>query len=273
MKSFNKIIRILALASLAVATTPLTQVKAAESADAITVQNGFSSGSSTTGSASSSDTTDAITYSANDAADSKTSTVTVTVLSGILTLDAVPDFNFGTMSKGTTVKLKNNTADTDGFTTDSDTGANNAGIDGNSDGYLQVTDSRNLTDPSKMPGFQLSASIGKLNIASNETSESLDAILHLSALNLVDDENNNVTNSDTLLKTKAVDISSVDGNDQTVIDMKSGTYNPGVIRAKYNTPDAASLTIPNDGTGSTKSSKNMNAVVTWTLTASPSVTN
>ncbi|WP_334331815.1 MULTISPECIES: WxL domain-containing protein [unclassified Companilactobacillus] len=267
MKPFNKIIRLLALTSLIIAATPLTQVKAADSADAITVQNGFSD-STTTG------TTDAITYESNaDESNQKTSTVTVTVLSGILTLDAVPDFNFGTMSKGTTVKLKNNTANTDGFTTGSDDGSDNAGIDGNSDGYLQVTDSRNLTDPSNMPGFQLSASIGKLNIASNETSESLDAILHLSALNLVDDEDKNVTNSDTLLKTKAVDISSVDGNDQTVIDMKSGTYNPGVIRAKYNTPDAASLTIPNDGTGSTKSSKNMNAVVTWTLTASPSVTN
>lgn len=57
------------------------------------------------------------------------SNANVTVVSGILTLDAVPDFGFGNAASGTTVSLKSNEATGDAQ-------------DGNDSGLLQVTDSR-----------------------------------------------------------------------------------------------------------------------------------
>lgn len=266
MKSIKKIIYLLVLASLGLSLTPLTTVQAADT-KALTVQNSLDSTSSDNSTDSKSIVTalDATT----DAADSKASNVSVTVLSGILTLDAVPDFNFGNMAPGSTVKLKSNDADVSDFNTDKDSGTVNAGIDGNKNGYLQVTDSRNLTDSSNMPGFQLTASIGQLQTSDN--TQTLDDILHLNSLNLVNSNDENVSNSGSTLKTNDVDISSLDGKAQTVMNLKKGEYNPGVIRATYNTPDSANLTIPSSSSSS-KEAKNMNAVVTWTLTASPSVT-
>lgn len=248
MKFLKNIIRLLALTSLSLSLTPLTTTKAAE-ADAISV-----------------DKSDSVVTSlaANDStiADSKTSTVTVTVLSGYLTLDAVPDFNFGNIALGTTAKLKNNTPDTTGMT--------NAVKDGNSKGLLQVTDSRNLTSKEDIPGFNLSAKMGSLVGADNT---SLDAILDLSSMPLLDSNNNNVSSSSASLSTQAASLASNASTTSTVMDLKKGSYNPGVIKAEFNTPDSASMTLPKNSDYSyDKSSKNMNAVVTWTLTANPTTT-
>lgn len=248
MKFLKNIIRLLALTSLSLSLTPLTTIKAAE-ADAISV-----------------DKSDSVVTSlaANDSTEpnSTTSTVTVTVLSGYLTLDAVPDFNFGNIALGSTAKLKNNTPDT--------TGINNAVDDGNSKGLLQVTDSRNLTSKEDIPGFNLSAKMGSL-VGTDNTS--LDAILDLSSMPLLDSNNNNVSSSSTSLSTQAASLVSNASSTSTVMDLKKGSYNPGVIKAEFNTPDSASMTLPKDSDYSyDKTSKNMNAVVTWTLTANPTTT-
>lgn len=58
----------------------------------------------------------------------------VRLISGYLTLDRVPDFNFGTVAAGTPGQLQNNS----GAITD----------DGNSNGILKVTDSRSTTGSS-----------------------------------------------------------------------------------------------------------------------------
>lgn len=264
MKILKNIVRLLALASLSLSISPLTTSKAT------TVYNGLgtSGGTADTGSTTGDDTT---------TTDKKAqSTVTVNVLSGILTLDAVPDFSFGSMMIGSTAKLASNTVDTTGFNTDKDNGPITAGKDGNSDGVLQMTDSRNTSGNDNMPGFTLTASMGKLHESElGNADNALIAILNLSAIPLVDNDNENVSNTESNLYTKDAAITS-DDNTATVIQMKKGSYRPGIIKAKFNTPDSASLTIPKDGQTVTASkdpsAKKMNAVVTWTLSANPSVT-
>ncbi|MQS75357.1 hypothetical protein FHL06_02975 [Lactobacillus halodurans] len=276
MKLLNKFIRLLALISLSLSITPLTTVKAS---DDIQVKDTTKSSSNL-----------AVTYSDTDASDTPvatasatpttttddgtsqtaTSNVSVTVLSGILTLAAVPDFNFGTMTVGSTSKLQNNTADATDFNTDSTNGDVTAGQDGNDSSLLEVIDSRNFT--SEMPGFTLTASIGQLTNA--DASKKLDAILNLSSIPLLNDSDENISNSSTYLKTNAIQISndSSSNKNSTLIDLQRDSYNAGVIKAKFNTPSSASLTIPNQtGSTSEESTNHMNAVVTWTLTAKPSV--
>lgn len=267
MKIFKNIVRLLALTSLSLSFSPLTTAKA------VTVNNALG-GTTTTGSTNTDTSTSA---DASNSDKSDTSTVTVNVLSGILTLDAVPDFNFGSMMIGSTAKLASNTVDLDdGFNSDSAAGDVTSGADGNSAGTLQMTDSRNTSGSDNMPGFVLTAKMGQLvNSTSDDDSIALNAILNLSSIPLVDSNDENVSNTESNLSTEKAAITS-DGNSATVIKMTKGSYRPGVIKAKFNTPDSASLTIPKDGqsvtTSKDPSSKNVNAVVTWTLSANPTVT-
>jgi hypothetical protein len=259
--------------------TPLTTAKAATNNEAIKVNNttdslaiAYSANTTPTTEAASTDTSSNTTTTKADGSPA-TSTVSVTVLSGILTLEAVPDFNFGTMTVGSIGKLKSNVVNTDGFTVDNGTNTSDAtaGRDGNTDGTLSVIDSRNnLKD---MPGFTLSAAIGKLNPTNTDGGSTLDAILHLNPMPLVNEENNNVSNSATPLKTDKISVSSVTGNSAPVMNLTKGSYNGGLIKATFNTPDSASLEIPNTADNTKTSAKNMNAVVTWTLNAAPATTN
>lgn len=283
MKMFKNIVRLLVLTSLSLSFTPLTTAKAV---DAIQVKNEttaptansklrmtYSALPETESTSTDSGTTGTTTTAAADTPVS--STVSVNVLSGILTLEAVPDFNFGTMTVGSIGKLKSNTVSTDGFILDNGTNTSSAtaGRDGNADGTLEVVDSRNSL--SKMPGFTLSASMGQLNptMLNKDIDSPLDAILHLSAVPLLDDENNNVSTTGTDLKTDKASISSAAGNTVPIMNMRAGTYNGGLIKATFNTPDSASLEIPGTGNNTKVSSKKMNAVVTWTLNAAPATTN
>ena len=279
MKIFKNIVRLLVLTSLSMPLTPLTTAKAATNNKAIKVNNtteslaiAYSSNTTPTTEAASTDTSSNTTTTKADGSPA-TSTVSVTVLSGILTLEAVPDFNFGTMTVGSIGKLKSNVVNTDGFTVDNGTNTSDAtaGRDGNTDGTLSVIDSRNnLKD---MPGFTLSAAIGKLNPTNTDGGSTLDAILHLNPMPLINEENNNVSNSATPLKTDKISVSSVTGNSAPVMNLTKGSYNGGLIKATFNTPDSASLEIPNTADNTKTSAKNMNAVVTWTLNAAPATTN
>ncbi|AYE37456.1 hypothetical protein D1B17_01775 [Companilactobacillus zhachilii] len=279
MKIFKNIVRLLVLTSLSMSLTPLTTAKATTNNEAIKVNNttdslaiSYSANTTPTTEAASTDTSSNTTTTKADGSPA-TSTVSVTVLSGILTLEAVPDFNFGTMTVGSIGKLKSNVVNTDGFTVDDGTNTSDAtaGRDGNTDGTLSVIDSRNnLKD---MPGFTLSAAIGKLNPTNTDGGSTLDAILHLNPMPLVNEENNNVSNSATPLKTDKISVSSVTGNSAPVMNLTKGSYNGGLIKATFNTPDSASLEIPNTADNTKTSAKNMNAVVTWTLNAAPATTN
>ncbi|CAJ1202824.1 hypothetical protein CPR19088_GLDEOEPO_01022 [Companilactobacillus paralimentarius] len=283
MKIFKNIVRLLVLTSLSLSFTPLTTAKAVTSSP-IQVKN------STTATASKSlavtysalDTSNTLPAAASDttttaASDSTnpTSTVSVTVLSGILTLEAVPDFNFGTMTVGSIGKLKSNTVDTTGFTVDdgTNTASATAGRDGNTTGLLSVIDSRNsLKD---MPGFTLSAKMGPLNPTNTNAANgdaSLNAILHLNPMPLLDENNNNVSVTGTDLKTDKASVNSETANSAAVMNLTAGSYKGGLIKANFNTADSASLEIPGNGDNTKTSAKNMNAVVTWTLNAAPAVT-
>jgi len=278
MKMFKNIVRLLVLTSLSLSFMPLTTAKADNAIQVkhetttnpklrIALAPNALSSSATPVDASAGTTT------TTDAGTTAKSTVSVTVLSGILTLEAVPDFNFGTMTVGSTGKLKNNTASTDGFMLDNGTNTSTAtaGRDGNSDGLLEVVDSRNSLKT--MPGFTLSASMGQLkNTMLNADDPNLDAVLHLNPVPLLDDENNNVSSTGTDLKTDKASISSAEGNTVPIMNMTPGSYNGGLIKATFNTPDSASLEIPGTGDNTKVSSKKMNAIVTWTLNAAPAVT-
>lgn len=232
MKLFKNIVRLLVLASFSLALSPLTTAEAAD---------------------------DPITDS---------SEVTVNVLSGILTLDEVPDFNFGTMMLGTTAKLKNNTVDTTGYTTSGDSPT--AGVDGKSTGILQVTDSRNLTSKENIPGFTISAAISQFRTIDSDSSDPVDGTLYLNSMPLVNQDNENVSSTSQDLLTSSVAINS--GSSAKLIDLDKGSYNPGIIKTAFDTPDSASLKLDGTNSGTTKSAKKMNAVITWTVTAKPTVT-
>lgn len=258
MKSLKNIVRFLLMIILSLTLSPLTTAHAAN--NALQAQNELDS-------TTSSDTLNTELSSNDTATDGTTATseVSVTVLSGILTLEAVPNFNFGSLMANSTGKLKGNTTDTTGFA-EGDTG-----IDGNDSGLLEVIDSRNLT--SDMPGFTLTASMGPLKTVEADTSADLDAILYLSAIPLLNGDQQNVSNSSTDLTTQAATIDSTKQDaPATVMNLEKGSYNAGIISAKFNTPDSAKLHVGGTNNGTEQSSKKRNAVITWTLSAKPSVT-
>lgn len=215
------------------------------------------------------DTTgDTQTSTADGTIPTATSNVSVEILSGILTLERVPDFAFGATMLGSTAKLQSNLVASDDIpdTTPS-------GQDGNDEGVLKMIDSRTETNNDGTgPGFSLSASISQLN-PYNNGEKSLNTILHLSSLPLVDQNNENISTSTSKdLKTQAGDLDSATGSNPTLINLQSGTYRTGVIRALFNTPDSATLEIPNQDNDNTSGTvKKYNAVVTWTLNAAPVV--
>jgi hypothetical protein len=176
MKWFKNVVRLLLLISLSLSLSPLTT---AQAATAIQVQNDTKSTYNALSGSESTPVAESDTVTSSDSATgdgtTASSNVSVTVLSGILTLEAVPNFNFGSLMANSTGKLKSNTTDTTGFTN-----GTTAGIDGNDDGLLEVIDSRNMT--SDMPGFTLTASMGPLKTIDTDTSADLDAILYLSAI-------------------------------------------------------------------------------------------
>ncbi|WP_125567398.1 WxL domain-containing protein [Companilactobacillus insicii] len=197
-----------------------------------------------------------------------TSNVTVQILSGILTLEAVPDFSFGSLLIGSSSQLQSNDVDTTGMSTDTPSGQ-----DGTPAGALKMIDSRETKDGDPEgtgPGFSLTASMGDLVSYSGDSK--LMGILTLNSIPLVDQNKENVSNSTaTDLKTQKQSLVS-EGDAQQLINLQSGTYRTGVIQALYNTPDSASLEVPNqENTAPDKSVTKYNSVVTWTLNASPVV--
>ncbi|MFD1417598.1 WxL domain-containing protein [Companilactobacillus keshanensis] len=208
--------------------------------------------------------------------DSKNSTVSVTVLSGILTLDAVPDFSFRAVD-GATVGLKSNTTDNTNNTNNAAT-ANNGDSDGNNTGLLQVTDSRvsisgttNDASNTMASGFTLGASISSLEPFDSKDSPISGFSLTLNPQALVDDAGNtvNIYPDLALLSNKAV-MSDTDKGDTDVINLDPGKYRPGVVSANFSQfTDGASLYLPKGSVASRTNEQKYNAVITWTLTPKP----
>ncbi|WP_125763290.1 WxL domain-containing protein [Companilactobacillus hulinensis] len=185
------------------------------------------------------------------------STANVQVMSGILTLDAVPNFGFGNAAAGSTVKLQNNDKST--ITTD--------GADGNEDGLLQVTESR-----SAAPGFTLTAQLQGFkdkdgNAAGGQSDDKY--ALNLSAMDLKNGTDDNVS-VDPVNPLKTTGDAITTGAAGNVMDLAKSSYKTGVVSALFTNPDDASLYVPKDATDGSKAEvKSLSSVITWTLTAKP----
>ena len=198
----------------------------------------------------------AIAYDAGDGSTvgsaTATSNANVNVVSGILTLDAVPDFGFGTAAAGTTVNLKNNNASSTSTAEDSQ-----------NQGLLSVTESR-----AGAPGFTLGAVLGQFT---SGTESANDFELTLAPTALLDDEGNNVsTGAD--LKTDEATLKSDGKTSGQIMNLTAGKYNTGAINASFTAADKnAKLKVSGSATGAKEaSSKSYDSTITWTLTAKPS---
>ena len=199
-----------------------------------------------------------------------TSNAAVKVVNGVLVLNEVPDFNFGSAVEGQTKNLVDN----------SRVDADAQGHDGNSDGNLSVLESRDLT---KATGFKLQAQLGDFVDASTGKKQALSAgnafILNLLPQSVTDGQN-----VITGLTTDNVSLNSNDSAASTVMNVskdKLGTnYKDGEYLTTYNAADnatgkkaGATLTIPSDiSASSTGKVSSLNAPVTWTLTTTPETT-
>ncbi|WP_334332147.1 WxL domain-containing protein [Companilactobacillus sp. HBUAS59544] len=193
------------------------------------------------------------------------SNANVTVQTGLLTLDAVPDFGFANAAEGTEVALDNNNYD-------------NEGADSQAKGKLTVTESRE-----NQPGFVLSAAItafgvNKTDEATGKTSvdpaSAKSYILHLTPAELKNDTGENVG---TGLKTNEVNISGTDvataGTSADVMDLASGTYASGPINASFTADDNdAFLNLKTADANKNSGAKSYNATITWTLNAAAKAT-
>ncbi|WP_201308439.1 WxL domain-containing protein [Companilactobacillus farciminis] len=189
---------------------------------------------------------------------SANSNANVKVLSGVLVLQAVPDFGFGSGASGSTVALKDNNA----------TGA---GQDGNSQGLLQVTDARSET-----PGFSLTAKMGNFSqVGSTDAVTAGDAFeINLTSQKLLAGDGTNAGKVSPISSSEAKLISD-NKTQATVMNPTAGSYKVGDLKAEFSDSSSASLSIP-DGVAAndvTKPSvKSYTSMITWTLNASPKVT-
>ena len=208
----------------------------------------------------------AIAYDAGDGSTvgtaSMDSNANVKVADGVLILDAVPDFGFGTAAIGSKVNLQDNNYDT-------------KEEDSNNNDAVKIIESRKQAG-----GFQLDAAI------TGFSAEGVDKVqpftLTLGKTALVDGDGNNVTTASTgnaandALETTEQSITGKDdgslGTPGTIADLDKGSYKTGVINASFAPSDKnVSLDLSKGTTidGTTPSVKSYNAKITWTLTAKP----
>lgn len=187
------------------------------------------------------------------------SNVNVDVVSGVLLLKAVPDFGFGSAVAGEkAANLVDNKAD-------------GAGVDGNQEGFLTVSDSR-----SKATGFDVSAQLG--DFTSSDLAEGTKAptgfALTLNPVDMANDGENSTDDPNTALPktTKAVlndsDASNAANasNSANVMSLASGKYALGTVKAQFHNPSDATLKVP-AGANGTKAVTSYTSTITWTLKA------
>lgn len=189
------------------------------------------------------------------------SNANVKVADGVLMLDAVPDFGFGTGAIGSKVNLQENKYDSQEE-------------DSNNNSAVKVIESRKTA-----AGFTLSAGI--TGFASSDADAAVQPFtLNLGKTALVDGDGNNVTTADTGsaanddLYTTPISISGTTkdtmGQEGTLAALAAGSYKTGVINMSFAPEDKNVSLDLSKGTainGSNPSVKSYNAKITWTLTA------
>lgn len=200
------------------------------------------------------------------------SNVNVKVVSGLLTLDAVPDFGFGSGASGSTVSLKDNNA----------TGE---AVDGNNTGVLQVTDSR-ATQPSgsgdtavaggDTTGFQLTATLGAFSTADAPQPSDASLLnkfdLTLNPQEVLDGAGESAsTNAASKLETTSAKLTSDGTTSAEVLSPAAGSYKVGTLKTSFTGENkGATLAIPNGLTkndATAPSIQSYKSVMTWTLNA------
>lgn len=193
------------------------------------------------------------------------SNANVKVADGVLMLNEVPDFGFGTAAIGSKVNLQENK-----YSTKESESNNNSAV--------QIIDSRKSA-----AGFKLEAGITGFS-SGDKTAAVQPFTLSLGKAALVDGDGANVTTANTGsasnddLYTTPVSISGTDadttGEDATLADLSADSYKTGVINASFAPSDdnvSLDLSKGSQINGATPSVKSYNAKITWTLTATPTV--
>ena len=192
------------------------------------------------------------------------SNANVKVADGVLMLNEVPDFGFGTAAIGSKVNLQENK-----YATKESESNNNSAV--------QIIDSRKSA-----AGFKLEAGI------TGFSAEGADKVqpftLNLGKTALLDGDGANITTANTgsaandALNTTPISISGTDakttGENATIATLAAGSYKTGVINASYAPKDenvSLDLSKGSQISGTTPSVKSYNAKITWTLTATPTV--
>ncbi|MFC6323990.1 WxL domain-containing protein [Companilactobacillus baiquanensis] len=190
----------------------------------------------------------------------------VKIISGILTLDKVPDFGFGTAAAGSTVDLQDNSSVIDN--------------DGNQSGILQVTDSRaNGTTAGSTAGFDVTAQLGAFTDGTKNADGTDKAVEGAFTLALQPVQLTTSTNSkDVIQGQKSLAASMTSGGTGSasdtapVLNLAKDSYSNGAIIAQFaaqtGSPNAdAQLTVPGEAANATNASvKSVHSIITWTLT-------
>ncbi|AYE38960.1 hypothetical protein D1B17_10100 [Companilactobacillus zhachilii] len=197
------------------------------------------------------------------------SNASVNVVSGVLILDQVPDFNFGTAASGSVKGLVDNSK---GSQNTSNTTATDgtAAVDGNDKGALQVIESRNA-----LSGFTVSASLGSFQdakgnavVGSNDAKDPF--ILNLNPANMTLN-GKDYMNSTTPFQTAKANIATTDKEAAPVMAVAEGQtgYTTGTYAADLNTGDLVSLSVPSGINAGEQKVQSLNSTITWTLAATP----
>ncbi|ALB29529.1 WxL domain-containing protein [Companilactobacillus heilongjiangensis] len=216
---------------------------------------------------------------ANDGTASATSNAAVKVVTGVLVLDQVPDFNFGTAVSGQKKDLVDNTRPEDAKS-----------VDGNADGSLSVLESRQISNGSEgatgATGFSLTAKLGQFVDASAQPIAGDSAFtLNLLAQPISDGQNTISNAAGEKLSTQAAELTSAtaakDSTAKSVMNVSTAdgsSYKDGQYLATFNAADkatsgkaGANLLIPSGLDNSSAAVKSLNAPITWTLKTTPTV--
>ncbi|WP_054658718.1 WxL domain-containing protein [Apilactobacillus ozensis] len=184
---------------------------------------------------------------------SANSDANVIITKGYLTLDAVPDLSFGIVGQGgsgnnTTLKLA----------------GNNSMIDdnGNQDGLLRVTDSRDAKNSSDLDGYKVTAKLGNFNkIGSNDSSSQSNWTLNLN-------QPSDISNANNRNVVSFINASLVSGGNSSQTVMKTTTASTGTTSAYYKNANNASLNLSNNVDPGKYA-----APITWTLTPGTATAN
>jgi len=191
-----------------------------------------------------------------------TSNANVNVISGVLVLDAVPNFGFGSGAAGSTVSLNPNQV------------TSGEGVDGNDKGLLQVTDARTAKGTNDTKGFTLNANLGNFkNAVAGDTStvNGADAFtLNLVGQELMGGDGKSAATGATAIKTNDAALTS-DASDKAVMSPIGGSYKVGALKVAFDKAESASLVIPGATGGDTSapSSHALTSMITWTLDSTP----